>query len=76
LQEIRVPLLVIHGTTDPVFPIEHGIALSKAVPGSKVTRIEGGGHELHPADWHTIIGAVVAHTSVNQRSVAHSRRHP
>jgi pimeloyl-ACP methyl ester carboxylesterase len=63
--EIRVPLLVIHGTTDPVFPIEHGIALSNAVPGSKVIRIEGGGHELHPADWHTIIGAVVAHTSVN-----------
>jgi pimeloyl-ACP methyl ester carboxylesterase len=63
LQEIRVPLLVIHGTTDPVFPIEHGIALAKAVPGSKVTRIEGGGHELHPADWDTIIGAIVAHTS-------------
>ena len=62
LREIRVPLLVIHGTTDPVFPIEHGIALSKAVPGSKLTRIEGGGHELHPADWDTIIGAVVAHT--------------
>jgi pimeloyl-ACP methyl ester carboxylesterase len=62
LQEIRVPLLVIHGTADPVFPIEHGIALSKAVPGSKVCRIEGGGHELHPADWDTIIGAVVAHT--------------
>jgi pimeloyl-ACP methyl ester carboxylesterase len=63
--EIRVPLLVIHGTTDPVFPIEHGIALSNTVPGSKVMRIDGGGHELHPADWHTIIGAVVAHTSVN-----------
>jgi pimeloyl-ACP methyl ester carboxylesterase len=63
LQEIRVPLLVIHGTTDPVFPIEHGIALSKTVRGSKVTRIEGGGHELHPADWDTIIGAVIAHTS-------------
>ena len=62
LQEIRVPLLVIHGTTDPVFPIEHGIALSKAVPGSQVCRIDGGGHELHPADWDTIIGAVVAHT--------------
>ena len=62
LPEIPVPLLVIHGTTDPVFPIAHGIALSKAVPGSKLTRIEGGGHELHPADWDTIIGAVVAHT--------------
>lgn len=68
LPEIRVPLLVIHGTTDPVFPIEHGMALSKAVPGSTLIRIEGGGHELHPADWDTIIGAVVAHTSANPRS--------
>lgn len=73
LQEMRVPLLVIHGTADPVFPFEHGIALSKAVPGAKVVRIDGGGHELHRADWDTIIGAVVAHTSINQRSVSHGR---
>jgi pimeloyl-ACP methyl ester carboxylesterase len=64
LQEMRVPLLVIHGTTDPVFPIEHGIALSTAVPGTKLVRIDGGGHELHRADWDTIIGAVVAHTQI------------
>jgi pimeloyl-ACP methyl ester carboxylesterase len=64
LQKMRVPLLVIHGTTDPVFPIEHGIALSKVVPGAKVIRIEGGGHELHEADWDTIIDAVVAHTNI------------
>lgn len=73
LQEMRVPLLVIHGTVDPVFPFEHGIALSKAVPGAKVVRIDGGGHELHRDDWDTIIGAVVAHTSINQRSVSHGR---
>jgi pimeloyl-ACP methyl ester carboxylesterase len=63
LPEMRVPLLVIHGTADPVYPLEHGIALSRSVPGTKVVRIEGGGHELHPADWDTIIEAVVAHTS-------------
>jgi pimeloyl-ACP methyl ester carboxylesterase len=63
LQELRVPLLVIHGSSDPVFPFEHGIALSKAVPGSRLVRIDGGGHELHRADWDTIIGAVVAHTA-------------
>jgi pimeloyl-ACP methyl ester carboxylesterase len=63
---IRVPLLVVHGTRDPVFPLEHGIALSRTVPGSKVIRIEGGGHELHPADWDTIIAAVVAHTGASR----------
>jgi hypothetical protein len=37
--------------------------LSAAVPGAKLVRIEGGGHELHPADWDTIIAAVITHTS-------------
>lgn len=63
VQKLRVPLLGIHGTTDPIFPLEHGIALSKEVAGSKIVRIEGGGHELHRADWDTIIGAIVEHTS-------------
>ena len=31
LNEMKVPLLVIHGTADPLFPVEHGIALSEAV---------------------------------------------
>ena len=62
LHEMQAPLLVIHGTADPVYPIEHGIALSDAVPGAELIRLEGGGHELHEADWDTIIGAIVAHT--------------
>ena len=62
LQAMRAPLLVIHGTADPVFPIEHGMALADAVPGARLLRLTGGGHELHPADWDTIIDAIVAHT--------------
>jgi pimeloyl-ACP methyl ester carboxylesterase len=63
LQEVKAPLLVIHGTADPVYPIEHGVALSQAVKGAKLVRIAGGGHELHPADWDTIINAIVTHTN-------------
>ena len=62
LQEMKAPLLVIHGTADPVYPIEHGVALSQAVGAAKLIRLEGGGHELHPADWDTIVGAIVEHT--------------
>jgi pimeloyl-ACP methyl ester carboxylesterase len=65
LQDMSGPLLVIHGTSDPVFPIGHGIALAAAVSGAKLVRIDGGGHELHPADWNTIIGAIVAHTNID-----------
>lgn len=62
LHEMRAPLLVIHGTADPVYPVDHGIALSEAVRGAKLVRIENGGHELNPADWDTIIGAIAMHT--------------
>ncbi len=63
LKEIKAPLLVIHGTADPVYPFEHGVALSQAVKGAKLVRLDGGGHELHPADWDTIIEAIVTHTN-------------
>ena len=62
LHEIKAPLLVIHGTADPIFPVEHGAALAEAVPGGLLVRIEGGGHELHPQDWATIVAAITAHT--------------
>jgi pimeloyl-ACP methyl ester carboxylesterase len=63
LGEVQAPLLVIHGTADPIFPIEHGEALARAVPGASLVRLDGGGHELHEADWDTIITAIVSHTS-------------
>ena len=63
LHELRAPLLVIHGTADPVYPIEHGVALAEVVASSSLVRVDGGGHELHEADWDTIIAAIVAHTS-------------
>ncbi|TJX07436.1 MAG: alpha/beta hydrolase, partial [Mesorhizobium sp.] len=62
LQDLRIPLLVIHGTVDLIFPLEHGAALAEAVAGARLVRIEGGGHELHPDDWTTIVDAIVAHS--------------
>lgn len=63
LGELQPPLLVLHGTADPIFPVEHGVALAAAVPGARLVRIEGGGHELHPADWDTIVAAIAGHTA-------------
>jgi pimeloyl-ACP methyl ester carboxylesterase len=60
---LRAPLLVIHGTADPIFPIEHGVALAEAVDGSRLVRLEGGGHELHRNDWNEIIAAIAEHTN-------------
>jgi len=63
LHEMKAPLLVIHGTADPVYPIEHGTALAEAVPGARLVTLEGGGHELHPVHWDTIVTSIVPHTA-------------
>jgi pimeloyl-ACP methyl ester carboxylesterase len=62
LSDLQASLLVIHGTADPLFPIEHGLALARIVAGATMVRLEGGGHELHEADWDTIIAAIIDHT--------------
>ncbi|CAN7160585.1 alpha/beta fold hydrolase [Mesorhizobium sp. LjNodule214] len=62
LHDMKAPLLVIHGTADPIFPVLHGAALAEAVAGAKLLRIEGGGHELHPDDWPEIVAAIAAHS--------------
>ena len=64
LGELSVPLLVIHGTADPLLPMEHGVALAKAVGGAKLVTIEGGGHELNEGDWDQIVDAILGHTTV------------
>ncbi|MER9233486.1 alpha/beta fold hydrolase [Mesorhizobium sp. M0622] len=62
LRDMKTPLLVVHGTDDPIFPVEHGAALADAVAGARLVRIEGGGHELHPDDWAAIVDAIVTHS--------------
>ncbi|MGO1069821.1 alpha/beta fold hydrolase [Lysobacter sp. CA199] len=63
VRDLKMPVLTIHGTSDPIFPIGHAEALTAAVDGAKLLRIEGGGHELHPADWAAMIEAILAHTA-------------
>ncbi len=63
LSSIAAPTLVIHGTADPMFPIEHGEALAREIPGAALLRLEGAGHGVDRADWDTIAGAILAHTA-------------
>jgi pimeloyl-ACP methyl ester carboxylesterase len=62
LSAIAVPTLVIHGTADPMFPLEHGQALAEEIPGAKLLRLDGAGHGVERADWKTITRAILAHT--------------
>jgi pimeloyl-ACP methyl ester carboxylesterase len=40
LSSIAVPTLVIHGTEDPMFPLEHGEALAREIPGARLLTLE------------------------------------
>ena len=56
------PTLVIHGTADPMFPLEHGEALAREIPGARLLPLEGAGHGVERADWEATADAIVAHT--------------
>jgi pimeloyl-ACP methyl ester carboxylesterase len=74
LDEIDVPALVVHGTEDPVLPYAHALALEAALPKASLLTLEGTGHELHRADWPTILSAVEWHTVQASPSVHRTRR--
>ncbi|MCS0670105.1 alpha/beta fold hydrolase [Cytobacillus firmus] len=59
MDEISVPVLIIHGTEDPALPYEHGLALRKAIPHSELVTLDGTGHEIHSEDWNLIIDSVI-----------------
>jgi pimeloyl-ACP methyl ester carboxylesterase len=48
LRDVRVPTIVVHGTEDPLFPIDHAVVLADAIPGSRLVKWDGVGHELPP----------------------------
>jgi pimeloyl-ACP methyl ester carboxylesterase len=67
LSAIAAPTLVIHGTADPLFPVEHAEALVQEIPGARLLRLEGAGHGVFEADWEAIAGATLEHTASGNR---------
>jgi pimeloyl-ACP methyl ester carboxylesterase len=62
LSEIAVPALVVHGTADPLFPLAHGEALAREIPGAALLTVDGLGHELPPWAWDEVLPALIAVT--------------
>jgi pimeloyl-ACP methyl ester carboxylesterase len=65
LGEIRVPTLVLHGTEDPLFAIDHALALVREIPGARLVTLEQTGHELPRATWDVVVHAILEHTSTD-----------
>ena len=63
LEQITAPTLVLHGTTDPMFPLEHGEALAAEIPGAHLVPLPGGGHQQPPPQvWDLAVGAIIENT--------------
>ena len=63
LDAIGVPTLVVHGSDDPLFPVEHGRALAAAIPGASLVELAGVGHEQPPPrHWDVVVPALLDHT--------------
>jgi len=63
LRELDLPVLVIHGSHDPLVPVEHGRRLAETIPGSELLIVQGYGH-LSPTReiWAQVTDAIAEHT--------------
>jgi pimeloyl-ACP methyl ester carboxylesterase len=62
LSRLSLPALIIHGTDDPLLPVEAAIDLSEAIKGAELRLIEGMGHDLpHGKSWEIAGKAILDH---------------
>ena len=60
LRALRVPTVVVHGDADMIVGVDGGEATAAAVPGARLHRIHGLGHELPRGVWATLADAIAA----------------
>jgi pimeloyl-ACP methyl ester carboxylesterase len=60
--DLTMPVLVVHGDVDPVFPLPHGEAIRDAVPKAHLVIVHGAGHGIPAPLLGTLIDALADHT--------------
>lgn len=58
LGNVTAPTLVVHGTADPLFPVEAGIDTARSIPGAELLLIEGMAHDMPVGAWGRIVDAI------------------
>ncbi len=61
LAAVRAPTLVIHGTADPLVPMEAGVATQEAIAGADILLIDGMGHDFARGVWPQMVDAISSH---------------
>ncbi len=55
LAEITVPTVVLHGDSDPLFPLPHGEALAREIPNARLVVLPNTGHEFPSRNWPQVL---------------------
>mgnify|MGYP003974418209 FL=1 len=61
LKSVATPTLVIHGSDDPLIPVEGGKDIAEVIPNAKLKIIDGWGHSLPVEVWPILIEAITGH---------------
>jgi pimeloyl-ACP methyl ester carboxylesterase len=63
LKSLKLPALIIHGTNDEIFPLEHGKKLAALIPNAKFIWLDGIGHMFPIPNMDTIVKKVIENMS-------------
>jgi pimeloyl-ACP methyl ester carboxylesterase len=58
LRKLAIPVSIVHGASDPIFPIAAAHQVAEAIPGARLRVVPGMGHDLAPVFWDAIVDAV------------------
>jgi len=61
LASVRAPTLVIHGTDDPLVPVEGGKHTAASIPGAELMLVPGMGHDLPKPLFGKLVEAISTH---------------
>ncbi len=67
-RQVAAPTLVVHGSDDPLVPLENGLDIAECIKHARIEIIDGMGHDLPPVYLATVVGHVLEHlsTATNQ----------
>lgn len=71
LLSIKSPTLVIHGSSDPLIPVEAGKETARMISGAYLLIIDGMGHDLPTGVWSEIVTIISRH--IKQANTTHTR---
>lgn len=71
LNRLRLPVLVVHGTADPLLPVMHGVHVAAHVRGSQLRLIPGLAHRFQEAFKAPLLGAVLPYLKAQHEDGRH-----